>query len=572
MRATFTARIRIFCAAALIVVSGAAQCGTAHAEPSQAPASASQAGYPPISIPPLAVSTAPPDRGLHSYHLGQTRIANAFVVGPGAVLFFGINPYRYPQWSAKIDDKLVAGPSAYLLPTVVNAPFGPADSASTDLSAGTPPDVDIADFVPITNKQLASGDVCGLTSDSTDDAANACYAVVAAARNEITDLVRARETALYKATHAYRGLLATVDALIRQFGTISNDDQFALYREAISKRLFEASVNDQGQRMDGEADFTIDAAKHVEDWPGQLIALRIAQANNLADFYAAKLKLAAQNAITESTNGQSSGAPQHSAEKTRRILVRATTDDGSKRQKEALDIAHGLQQFAADSPEAQRYAKSQATLSVVIKNVQGATLDRFAFRDQETCKGISGSRRDKIYTVKLFDGATSTVHLVCEPRMVLSGGVAFTGLSQPTYEAVPDAPATTPPSPATGTAPPTPAPTAHIHATTQSYLRPTAVIMNNVRLSAPGSEEALYAAFGLGVLQKDTGELTADYLTGVSFSLSKTMFLSIGAQFGKTITTAPGYEEGRVVPPNTKIQTLTKFAPQLFVAITFGRQ
>ncbi len=96
--------------------------------------------------------------------------------------------------------------------------------------------------------------------------------------------------------------------------------------------------------------------------------------------------------------------------------------------------------------------------------------------------------------------------------------------------------------------------------------------MNNVRLSAPRKEQAYYAAFGLGVLQKDTGELTADYLAGVSFSLSKTMFVSMGAQFGKTVTAAPGYEEGKLIPQNTKIQTITKFAPQMYFAITFGRQ
>ncbi|MDB5071743.1 MAG: hypothetical protein JWM87_2854 [Candidatus Eremiobacteraeota bacterium] len=579
MRSTLAARGLICCLATVTVVSGLTRLPDAQAAPTQTTAPAPTAtDYPPITIPPLAVSTAPPNRRLHSYHLGQARVANAFIVGPGTVLFFGINPYRYPQWSAKVDDKLVAGPSAYLLPTVVNAPFGPTDSVTTDLSAATPPDIDIADFVPITSEQLANGDVCKLAPESNDDTVHRCSIVVLGARTEIGNLIRAREVSLYKATHAYRGLLGTTDTLIRQFGTIRNDADFDRYREAISKRLFEASIDNKGQRMDGEAVYTVDAAKHVEDWPGQTVATRIAQANSLADFYAARVKASAETAATQAvgelTKPQNSGAPVHAATRAQTALTsgKRTTEDLNKLHQQAIDVAQALQVYAADSPEAQRYAKSQASLVGVIKNVQAASLDRFAFKDEEPCKGLSGSRRDKIYNVKLFEGATSTVHLVCEPRMVLSGGVAFTGLSQPTYEAVPDAPATAPPPPATGTASPTPAPAAHIRATTQSYLRPTAVIMNNVRLSPPGTEQAFYAAFGLGVLQKDTGELTADYLAGVSFSLSKTIFISVGAQFGKTVTAAPGYEEGALVPANTKIQTLTKFAPQLYVAITFGRQ
>jgi len=36
-------------------------------------------------------------------------IVDKLVVAPGAIVFFGMNPLLYPDWTVSIDDKIVAG-------------------------------------------------------------------------------------------------------------------------------------------------------------------------------------------------------------------------------------------------------------------------------------------------------------------------------------------------------------------------------------------------------------------------------------------------------------------------------
>ena len=349
------------------------------------------------------------------------------------------------------------------------------------------------------------------------------------------------------------------DQAISDTGIIDTSDKFDAYRKAISAKLFTRTVDDDlHEEVQGEVGAVIIGTSRVKDWPQDKIQAAISKINSARGYYAGGLR-AAQAAAS---------AGKMTPDDFQKVQADLTAKESA-----LTDRAKALSDRDSASSEAQLYTKkTQELRTLVAARVGTVSVDRFGYRDNVPCGQLAGGTREKIFTVTLYPGAASRVRVVCQARMFISGGVAFSGLAQPTFAAVPDKPLPTP-VPVTGaTAAPALPASATIRATTSTSIRPTAIILNNVLLGNPNAEDGFYASFGLGVLQSSTGELTADYLAGLSWSLSKTMLFSVGAQFGKMTQLAPGYENGTVIQPGQTPQTITRFTPKLFIGFTFGKQ
>jgi hypothetical protein len=230
--------------------------------------------------------------------------------------------------------------------------------------------------------------------------------------------------------------------------------------------------------------------------------------------------------------------------------------DGNSRSDVSLEclktlkrMSSDLAAWAKDSDEQQAFESSRKQLvQYVSERLVNLTPSRFHFADHEGCRGVNGSRRERTYTLQLDATQITSITIVCESRIFLSGGIGFSSLSQGSYTTLPD---THYASPAPAAAP---TGVGVIQEVATSDIRPIPVTLVNYRLLGVGQqgEQALYTSFGLGLASSQQSTFF-DYIGGISYGMSKAALVTVGAHLGQQNVLEPGYSVG---------QSVTGSAPQ----------
>jgi hypothetical protein len=533
----------------------------------------------------------------------QGAVLDKLVVAPGSVMFFGMNPLRFPDWNVSIDDKLVAGPSAYNVSSFVGGnAIGDVDSDSLQGAAASTPPPALTDVYDANATLSTLQSQCDFpASDQGEKKVDACTALIEADLKVFIDGVGLAKNELSRATMHKVNLIASVDGAVSAAGIIYGKNEYDQYIADIRRRIFDTHLL---RRF-------VHEGQHVRPWPKLMYDDLDKRLTSLDDLATKKSKDATERLLDPSV------AQSCVAIKKRLDALNALINKTKKPPKDILDLRTALEKqlelvdvdklgklrtrfngihdkvvawqkvikpFAPGGEDEKKYSASYGLLREFLSGYAlRASIDRFGYLRREDCAGLSGGGRERIYTVSLngTGDVRAKVRVVCRPRMFLSGGIAFSGLAQPKYELVPApvpvpgvtsvSPGATPvPTPTPGAAP-TPV-AQRIVARTATDRRATAIILNNIRLSSPDRDDGFYASVGLGIqLDNSTGGLSGDYLAGISYSFSKTLVITAGTQFGQKTELAPGYREGDLVGNGTQIQTVTRVAPRFFLGFTFGK-
>ena len=530
-------------------------------------------------------------------------IVDKLVVAPGAIVFFGMNPLLYPDWTVSIDDKIVAGPTADLrgLPVGGNAPLAPSDVTLNPIPISTAsPPAEVTDIFVLAPFNANVPAQCDFTkSPPTAPDLAACLAAVREDATRLSVLAWSQGQLLEKASQKKKRMIEVANRDVRDAGEIDSVQKFLDYKNTVKSDLYDSHLI---------ANF-IFLSNSVNDWP----AADYLEAQALADAllsYATEQLNKDVKARDDAKDADQKFHAELSADLAYQDILTAKTQEGKLTDKETAHLKYlaarvselkGLidvkgKQKVVDIDSALkdelvavqdkikplapggslelRYTKSLGYLRKYTQlYASRATLDRFGYLGREDCRGLAGGAREKIYKVTAGNGQAQ-VRVVCNPRMFLSGGLAFSGLAQPIYRIVPAPNSNATPTPVTtGTPIPVPSPGQFIRATTTTSVRTTGVILNNIQLGGPqDTDSGFYVSAGLGVtIDSSTGQLSGDYLAGISYSFSKTLVITLGTQLGPKTVLISGYEEGTQVGSGTQVQTATKIAPSIFLGFTFGK-
>lgn len=537
----------------------------------------------------------------------NTAFVDKLVVGPGSVFFVGINPYRYPFWTATIDDKFVPGTAPSVGTAYSGSPIGNSDpnfpSAPTPVPSTDPFGLLISDATPAPHK--AELDACDLKPDASRDSAKACSEKIRDELAALKNMVPAQEERLEAARTQYGTLYSYADKIIADSGVISDAAAFERYQARIRNELLDSMVRNFSDRVQA-----------LPDWQDWLFTDASAQSDKLTAYYdsqtatnqalidkndtiASDLATARdhlvqiQKTLTDEAAKHVTPTPyivqqrDDLSKQIQRLLkqinvntLRADIGAIAKLRAEAKKNQGALADFDPKADRALLYKRKLANIREILRTrVRPARADRFGFSDRNDCKGLNSGGREKLYVVALGDGRVSQVRVVCQARMFLSAGFAFSGLAQPTYGVIngpaPNVVTTAPPVAPGATAVPAPsaAPSPTIlTATTNNSLRATVTVLNNIRISNPDADNGLYASFGLGISNTSTTP-DVDYMAGLSWSISRTFLITVGAQYGKQIDLPSPYFPGEILPAGSNPPpTVTSYKTKLFLGFTFGRQ
>jgi hypothetical protein len=200
-------------------------------------------------------------------------------------------------------------------------------------------------------------------------------------------------------------------------------------------------------------------------------------------------------------------------------------------------------------------------------------------RDEEPCGNIfnqNASRTISLVTVDetpTLDGNSPTVKtqdpfltVTCASPIALSAGVGFSSIRQKEFAIIKSA-GSTPGGPSV----------AKFGTLSDSAFRPMPAAYVHARLKESADHKlGLHATLGVsGNIQgQDSGGSSAEFLTGFSLSLWRTIYISVGAHIGTQSELAGGFHEGDVVPSDiTTIQGQVKrsYTGGFGFAFSFGK-
>jgi hypothetical protein len=212
-------------------------------------------------------------------------------------------------------------------------------------------------------------------------------------------------------------------------------------------------------------------------------------------------------------------------------------------------------QMASGSDEAQKIAKKAGLLKYWQNVISG--LDEKAFQVQaEAGCGVLFNRNKQtaiklVLTdrVVLFDGQTPAqqvkdplVTVECASPFSISAGVGFSTIEDREFSLVKSAP---PPG--------QPNSVLRFGESTRSPVHPMPLAMAHARVYDWDSDKyALHASFGVAAAIKgqNAGGSNAEYLTGLSLSFFRTIYLTGGLHIGQQAKLAGGFNVGDIVPPD----------------------
>jgi hypothetical protein len=161
----------------------------------------------------------------------------------------------------------------------------------------------------------------------------------------------------------------------------------------------------------------------------------------------------------------------------------------------------------------------------------------------------------------------SNAEVDCLSRIAVSGGFIFSGLPQRTFAA--QATNSALPAPPAGAATPPPA---TVEESVSSSIRPVPFAFVHYGLSRVCAEQCLFVSFGAGANSGGASGATAvDFATGLTYGLSRYLFLTGGVHLGQVTELTSGYTVGGpITSGTTTVPTKTRMRTAAFIGITFG--
>jgi hypothetical protein len=235
--------------------------------------------------------------------------------------------------------------------------------------------------------------------------------------------------------------------------------------------------------------------------------------------------------------------------------------------------------WTADSTGIAQYAKNLSLLQywVDLTGSLAANPNAFTLQLDIRC-GILFNQNQPI-TVKLntvdrtgmFPGqtaqqpvSTTLINVNCSSAFAVTAGAAFGVIDNPVYAEVTSAPASG------GTTPVT-----KFGLTSDSKINPYPIALAHARLKDwADNKYALHYSFGAGVNPNSSGSSSAspEFLTGVSISFLRTIYVTGGLDVGKQTSLAGGFHVGDTVPTGVAtVPTSTSYTAGFGFAITFTK-
>jgi hypothetical protein len=229
----------------------------------------------------------------------------------------------------------------------------------------------------------------------------------------------------------------------------------------------------------------------------------------------------------------------------------------------------------------------------VLSPMLGGSTDPFIYESQQSCNLLSnGGRTNKIVvsvssaavpgqapaassgaaapsTAKSDSAATGTqtydVTAVCQPPVFVSIGLGADTIHNYTYSNVPPNTAGLPaPAPSA-----TPMPSTIAQGNTGA--RVVAFTMANYSPWEDVDGSGFSLSLGLGLPLSNPNGVKPDILGGFSYSIRRTVVLTLGMAYGSATTLAPGYSAGGPILAGLTPPTVSNYTTGYFFAISFGK-
>lgn len=233
--------------------------------------------------------------------------------------------------------------------------------------------------------------------------------------------------------------------------------------------------------------------------------------------------------------------------------------------------------WASDSDKTMQFIKSIGILEYWQRRIaQLKSPDVFVLQQEIPCGVLFNQNQPISWKVTTtdqtgtFPGQTAQqpvpstpLNVTCSSAFAVSAGAGFSLIKNPTYAIVQG-------PPPTGST----TPTATFGVTSNSPVNPYPLVLAHARLMDwTDNRYALHYAFGAGV--NPSGGSTGtnpEFLTGLSFSFYRTIFVTGGLDIGKQVSLAGGFHLGDTVPLGvTTVPTSNSYTPAFGFAITFTK-
>jgi hypothetical protein len=233
--------------------------------------------------------------------------------------------------------------------------------------------------------------------------------------------------------------------------------------------------------------------------------------------------------------------------------------------------------WTSDSDKAAQFAKKLGIVQFWKTTIAGLTPDSFVKQVEVEC-GVLFNRNEQdvlklIITDRtaVFDGQTpqpqikdGLLTVTCSSPFSISAGAAFNTIHNPQFAIIKSAPA------AGGTTS-----VNKFGTTSDARVNPYPIAMAHARLRDwSNNRYALHFTFGIGASVKgqDAGGASPEFLTGISLSFLRTMYLTGGLDIAKQSQLIGGFKVGDVVPTDiTSPPVSSSYKPGFGFAITFTK-
>ena len=221
----------------------------------------------------------------------------------------------------------------------------------------------------------------------------------------------------------------------------------------------------------------------------------------------------------------------------------------------------------------QDFYKQKSVIAVWDSLIKALTEDSFLLKTYIRCGTLFNQNRQVAVRLlltdrlPLFEGANLTptepqnpfVTVRCASPFTVSAGIEFSFLSTSTFGIVP--------SGASGDK--------AFGITDSAQINPLPIAMVHGRIHEGWDHNVgLFASFGVAahVQGSSSGGSSAEYLTGFSLALLRTMYLTVGWHVGKVSSLSGGYKVGDAVPAGVTVVPVTSSYQSHFgLAITFSK-
>lgn len=232
--------------------------------------------------------------------------------------------------------------------------------------------------------------------------------------------------------------------------------------------------------------------------------------------------------------------------------------------------------WTSDSDKTTQYVKNLGILGYWQRRISLLTADSFVLQEDIPCGVLFNQNQPIAWKVTTTDETgtfpgqsvqqpvpTTALNVNCSSAFAVSAGAGFSLIKNPAYAIVQSAPAT-------GST--TPAMTFGV--TSNSPVNPYPLVLAHARLADWGENRyALHYSFGAGV--NPSGGSTGtnpEFLTGLSLSFLRTIFVTCGLDIGKQVSLAGGFHLGDTVPTGvTTVPISSSYASAFGLAVTFTK-